>query len=83
MKTLIIIPVFNEEKNIEKCLKSLLNQTHRISQITVVNDGSNDNTDDILTKISKKYGSVNYVIKNDSLPVAKPGKKIIKRLIMA
>ena len=30
MKTLIIIPVFNEEKNIEKCLKSLLNQTHRI-----------------------------------------------------
>ena len=78
MKTLIIIPVFNEEKNIEKCLKSLLNQTHRISQITVVNDGSNDKTDDILTKISKKYGSVNYVIKNDSLPVAKPGKKIIQ-----
>ena len=55
MKTLIIIPVFNEEKNIEKCLKSLLNQTHRISQITVVNDGSNDKTDDILNKISKKY----------------------------
>ena len=44
MKILIIIPVFNEEKNIEKCIDSIQNQTHKVSNIILVNDGSTDKT---------------------------------------
>ena len=39
MNILIIIPVFNEENNIKKCIKSLQNQTYEISKIVLVNDG--------------------------------------------
>ena len=43
MKILVIIPVFNEEKNLEKCIDSFVNQTYKLSQITIVDDGSTDN----------------------------------------
>ena len=78
MKILVIIPVFNEEKNLEKCLNSFLNQTYSITQITVVNDGSTDNTPSIVKSLSKKYDSINFVSKDDSESFAKPGSKIIK-----
>ncbi len=44
MKILIIIPVFNEENNIEKCIDSIQNQTYKVSNIILVNDGSTDKT---------------------------------------
>ena len=78
MKILIIIPVFNEEKNLERCLKSFLKQTDPITQITVVNDGSTDGTNNILNNYSKKYNTINYLSKIDSDPYPKPGSKIIK-----
>ena len=53
MKILVIIPVFNEEKNLEKCINSFINQTHKLSQITIVDDGSTDNTPLIGRKIEK------------------------------
>ena len=40
MKILIIVPVFNEEQNIQKCINSLLSQTIKVEQITIVNDNS-------------------------------------------
>ena len=48
----IIVPAYNVEKYIEKCLDSLLNQTFDDYQIIVVNDGSTDRTDEI---IQQKY----------------------------
>ncbi|RLG14551.1 MAG: glycosyltransferase family 2 protein [Candidatus Nanohalarchaeota archaeon] len=49
----VVIPTYNEEKNIEKCLKSLLNQTlpKREYEIIVVDGESKDNT----VKIAKRY----------------------------
>ena len=78
MKILVIIPVFNEEKNLEKCLKSFLKQTYPITQITVVDDGSTDSTNNILNTYSKKNKTINYLSKNDSGPYPRPGSKIIK-----
>lgn len=48
----IIVPAYNVEKYIEKCLDSLLNQTADDYQIIVVNDGSTDRTDEM---IQRKY----------------------------
>ncbi len=78
MKILIIIPVFNEENNIEKCIDSILHQTYKVSNIILVNDGSTDKTLEKINFLSKKYKNVkSYDLKN-SLPKPLPGKKIIK-----
>ena len=44
VKVSVIIPVWNVEKYIAKCLDSLVNQTLDEIEIIVVNDGSPDNS---------------------------------------
>ncbi len=48
MKVSVIIPVYNGEKTIKRCIESVLNQTLSDIEIIVVNDGSTDATLDIL-----------------------------------
>lgn len=50
----IIIPTFNEEKNIERLLKSIKNQTYKEIEVIVVDDGSTDNTAKISLQYTKK-----------------------------
>ena len=47
----IIVPVFNSEKYIEKCLKSLLAQTYKDLEILVIDDGSKDNSSDVVRQL--------------------------------
>lgn len=47
----VVVPVFNGEKYIDKCLDCLLKQSYKNLEIIVVNDGSSDNSE----KIIKKY----------------------------
>ena len=44
VKVSIIVPVFNSELFIDKCLNSLINQTLKNIEIICVNDGSTDNS---------------------------------------
>jgi len=53
-KVSIIIPVYNEEKTIEECLKSVLNNDYSNFEVIVVNDKSTDRTLEILKSISDK-----------------------------
>ena len=55
IKVSVIIPVYNVEEYIDKCLKSLVNQTLKEIEIIVVNDGSPDNSQKIIDKYVKKY----------------------------
>lgn len=52
MKISVVIPAFNEEKYIAKCLESLKNQIEPPYEIIVVDNNSTDNT----VKIAKKFG---------------------------
>lgn len=52
-KISIIIPVYNGEKFLKKCLDSVLKQTYSNYEIIIVNDGSTDKTSDILKKYQK------------------------------
>jgi glycosyltransferase involved in cell wall biosynthesis len=51
MKFSIIVPVYNTEKYIDKCLKSIKNQSYKDFEVIVVNDGTEDNA----LKIVEKY----------------------------
>ncbi len=53
-KVSVIIPVYNVETYLEKCVESVLNQTFRDMEIIVVNDGSTDNSRKILEEIKSK-----------------------------
>lgn len=54
-KVSIIVPFYNVEKYIEKCLQTLVNQTLEDIEIILVNDGSKDNTKNIVKKYQKEY----------------------------
>lgn len=43
----IIVPVYNSEKYLDKCIKSITCQTYRNIEIILINDGSKDNSPDI------------------------------------
>ena len=54
MKISIIIPVYNGQAYIRRCVESLINQTYKNIEIIIVNDGSIDNTKDICEEIKKR-----------------------------
>jgi glycosyltransferase involved in cell wall biosynthesis len=56
MKLSVIIPVYNEERDIEKCLKSLDSQNYDNFEVVIVDDGSNDKTCEVI----KLFNPHNY-----------------------
>lgn len=50
----IIVPVYNVEKYLKKCLDSLVNQTYKNIEIICINDGSTDHSLDILNEYANK-----------------------------
>ena len=47
-KVSIIVPIYNVEEYLSKCLNSLINQTLKDIEIICINDGSTDNSNKIL-----------------------------------
>ncbi len=54
-KISVIVPVYNVEKYIEKCLNSLINQTLEEIEIIIVNDGTKDNSMKIVKRFQERY----------------------------
>lgn len=54
-KVSIIVPVYNVDKYLDKCLKSLVNQTLSDIEIIIVNDGSTDNSQVIIDKYKSEF----------------------------
>ena len=55
IKVSIIVPFYNVEKYIERCLESLVNQTLEDIEILLVNDGSEDKSEEIAKKFIETY----------------------------
>lgn len=51
----VIVPVYNVEKYLDECLSSLVNQTLSELEIIVVNDGTKDNSQNIIDQYVKQY----------------------------
>ena len=55
IKLSVIVPVYNVEEYLDKCLDSLVNQTLKDIEIIVVNDGTKDNSQEIVDRYVKEY----------------------------
>ena len=61
----IIIPVYNGEKYIERCLQSAMNQTYKNIEIIVLNDGSSDRSEEIILQMKKQDQRICYYVHNN------------------
>lgn len=50
----VVIPIFNAEKTLKKCIESIIDQSIHSYKIYLINDGSTDNTGNILSKYNKE-----------------------------
>lgn len=50
----VIIPVFNAEEHLEKCIKSVLNQTYKNIEVLLIDDGSDDKSKEICDNYQRK-----------------------------
>jgi len=64
-KISVIVPVYNVEKYLEKCLDSLVNQAYKNLEIILVNDGSKDNSLKICKKYEKKDDRIKVISKEN------------------
>ena len=60
-KITVIVPVYNVEDYLDKCLDSVIKQTYKNIEIIVVNDGSTDNSGEICQEYAQKDNRITYV----------------------
>lgn len=72
IKVSVVVPVFNAERYLEKCIKSLQQQTLKEIEIICVNDGSSDNSLDILNRLAEQDSRIVIIDKeNEGQSVAR------------
>lgn len=69
----ILVPARNEEKDIEKCIRSLINQDYPNMEIIILDDNSIDNTASIIRRLSHESSKVK-ILKGKPLPQGWVGK---------
>lgn len=65
-KISVIVPVYNVEKYLSKCINSILKQTYKNLEILLINDGSKDNSGYICDKYAKKDSRIRVIHKENS-----------------
>lgn len=78
-KITIIIPVYNSEKYIGRCLDSVISQSYTDFKILVVNDGSKDNSQQIINEYKSKYPEKIISIEQENKGVAVTRNESIKK----
>ncbi|WP_270332074.1 glycosyltransferase [Streptococcus infantarius] len=57
----VIVPVYNNENTIEDCIRSIIDQTYPYTEIIIINDGSTDNSFEILKYLSNQYENITLI----------------------
>lgn len=61
----VIVPVYNVEKYLERCVNSLINQSYNNLEIILVDDGSKDNSGMLCDKLASMYSQIKTVHKTN------------------
>lgn len=61
----IILPVFNVEKYLDRCIKSILEGDFKDLEIVIVNDGTKDNSEEIIKKYLENNDNITYIVKDN------------------
>lgn len=61
----IIVPIYNVEKYLEKCLTSIVEQLNKDIELILINDGSNDNSGEICRRYSLNNPNIIYIEKEN------------------
>jgi glycosyltransferase involved in cell wall biosynthesis len=61
----IVIPTWNRSSKVVRAINSCLNQTYFINEIIVVDDGSTDDTKEIISKLQFKHPNIKYVYQSN------------------
>lgn len=69
-KISVIVPVFNTEKYLRRCLDSIINQTYKDIEIIIVDDGSTDNSENIIIEYKKEYSDTIKYFKREHAGIA-------------
>jgi glycosyltransferase involved in cell wall biosynthesis len=77
-KVSVIIPTYNRADLLPRTIKSSLNQTFKDFELIIVDDGSTDNTKEVVEKFKKKDNRVKYIWQENSGGPASPKNKGIK-----
>lgn len=64
-KISIIVPCYNVEKYIKKCIESILNQTYLNYELFLIDDGSTDNTASIINETIQNKNNCHYFYKKN------------------
>lgn len=59
----VIVPVYNVEKYLERCIDSILKQTYSNLEILLIDDGSSDNSGKICDEYAKKDNRIKVIHK--------------------
>ena len=65
MKFSIIVPVYNVEKYLAKCIDSIVDQTFKDFELILIDDGSVDESPNICDKYLRKYTNIKVVHKKN------------------
>ncbi len=68
----VLIPLYNAENYLAQCLDSVVNQTYKNLEVIIVNDGSTDNSFEIVNKYAKEYSYIKvFSQKNSGAQIAR------------
>ena len=62
----VIIPVYNAEKTLKRCLDSIITQTYHNYEIIIVNDGSTDNSEKIIFETYYDNPKIHYIFQENA-----------------
>ena len=77
MRILIITPACNEERSLPQLIKSVVNQSFLPLEWIIVDDGSKDNTSNVIQKAAVKYSWIKY-LRKEKFNVRSPGKSVME-----
>lgn len=78
-KVTLIVPVYNSEEYIGKCLESILKQTYQDFEIMVVNDGSKDNSQKVINYYKENFPDKIISIEQENKGVSKTRNESIRK----